>query len=127
VNFIFPPGFDFLDLRPKTRVPTVTASSGTLTSVTGQTSRYFVIGKLVVETFQFTITTNGSGAGALNVSTAFPIKTNTAGVGRENNALGPVAMIGFAGGSSITITRMDNGYPGADGRLFFGTLAYEID
>lgn len=127
MNFIFPPGFDFLDLTWKSRTPAITAGSGSLTTVTGAVSRHIVLGKLVIDNFQFTISNNGTGDTSVLVSTAFQIKEHTAGLARENSALGPVMMTGFAGANTIMLTRLDNGYPGGNGRLFFGTLVYEIN
>jgi hypothetical protein len=72
-----------------TWTPTVTSSTGAITSYTLGTCNYTRIGRVVHINFSVTITNAGTGAGALNVSLPF---TNGAaianGTGRENALTG---------------------------------------
>ena len=72
--------------------PTVTAASGTLTTVTA-TGQYQTIGKMVIALFQITLTNAGTGSGSLN--STLPVNAVTGNVsgryscyGNERDATG---------------------------------------
>lgn len=77
------------DYEENTWTPTVTSSSGTITSYTLVGANYTKIGRVVHVNFAVTITNAGTGAGSLDVTLPF---TNGAvianGSGRENALTG---------------------------------------
>ncbi len=106
--------------------PTVTASSGTFTSVAA-TGRYKTLGKTVWLQLSVAITTNGSAAGvvlATAPSTAAAFDYPLAG--QETTAAG-FGLTGRVVGSStqIQINKYDATYPGADGRTLVMCGVYE--
>jgi hypothetical protein len=113
-----------------TYTPTVTATSGTFTTVSA-TGRHTRVGKLAVVQFAVTITTNGTAAGQVVVTA--PFGAGGAGVTymgstRESNATGYLgyAAISTGGGSSFYCANYDNTYMGGTGRLISGTISYEV-
>jgi hypothetical protein len=113
-----------------TYTPTVTAASGSFTTVSA-TGRYTRVGKLCVVQFTVTITTNGTAAGQVVVSAPFAASAsggNHMGVIRESNATGYLgyATIISAGGQVFYCGFYDNAYPGGNGRLISGTISYEV-
>ena len=72
------------DYEEGTWTPTVTSSIGTLTLATVNSANYTKIGRVVTINFDITITTVGTGAGYLKVTTPFSMQgAQTCGVGRE--------------------------------------------
>ncbi len=106
---------------------TIGATSGSITSAAG-TLRYKIIGKTAFFSVDVTVTTNGTGAGALTVALPFTIASACAFIGKE------VAVSGFpvystAGPSSTSLflfKLLDNTYPGANGRQFYVSGSCEI-
>lgn len=108
--------------------PTVTATSGTFTSVSGS-GRYKQIGKTVFGSIKINIVTNGTAAQAIAftppVTPLTTLGTDFAvGVARENVLTGNLSQI-FMSGTTLVIIRYDNVYPGATGAGFQGTFTYE--
>ena len=112
-----------------TYTPTVTATSGTFTTVSA-TGRYTRVGKLCVTQFAVTITTNGTAAGQVVVTAPFGALAAVTymGVTRESNATGNAgyAAISSGGGASFYCANYDNTYMGGTGRLISGTISYEV-
>lgn len=99
-------------------IPTITASSGTLTTATG-TVRYKIIGKTVFFNLSVSITANGTGASTLQINgLPFTLRTSAAqmALGRENALNGKVCCF-IGSGSGGSILNYDNTYPGANGAL----------
>jgi hypothetical protein len=72
------------DYEEGTWTPTVTSSIGTLTLATVNSANYTKIGRVVTINFDISITTVGTGAGYLKVTTPFSMSgAQTCGVGRE--------------------------------------------
>jgi hypothetical protein len=112
-----------------TYTPTVTATTGSFTTVSA-TGRYTRVGKLCVTQFTVTITTNGTAAGQVVVTAPFGALASSTymGVVRESNATGNAgyAAISSGGGSSFYCANYDNSYMGGTGRLISGTISYEV-
>lgn len=109
--------------------PTVTAGSGTFTTVSA-TGKYLILGKLAFVTITITITTNGTAAD--RVIATFPTgliaEFRTAGIsGREHQSTGKM-LGGFTanGANSISIRNYDNTYPGGDGYVLVITAWFPI-
>jgi hypothetical protein len=113
-----------------TYTPTITAASGSFTTVSGS-GRYTRVGKLCVVQFTVTITTNGTAGTQVIVSAPFGSAAGGQayyGVIRESNATGYLgyAVISSAGGAVFYCANYDNVYPGGTGRLIQGTISYEV-
>jgi hypothetical protein len=106
--------------------PSITSSSGTLTSVTGISGTYTQIGRMIFVAFAFTITTNGTGAGALKVT--LPVNSSDSVFGFARNtttgtALQVYSTVGSNTYANITLMASDL-YPGADSTSFQGHMQY---
>lgn len=96
--------------------PAVSATTGTITTAAA-TGSYSTIGPTVHFDIAITITTNGTGAGALVVALPSMPLTNFAGAaGRESTVPFAVTGYGAAGVQELRIVKTSDGsYPGADG------------
>lgn len=110
--------------------PTVTASTGTFTTVSA-TGRYCRIGKIVIVSVAVTITTNGTAAGSIVFTlpsglTSANGSPNYIGSGREGSLTGAMQQV-VCGPNATTayIQKYDGGYSGANGAGFSATLVYE--
>jgi hypothetical protein len=113
-----------------TYTPTITATSGTFTTVSA-TGRYTRLGKLCVTQFAVTITTNGTAAGQIVITAPFGSGgggTIYQGTTRESNATGFLGScaISSGGGASFYVSAYDNSYMGGSGRLISGSISYEV-
>jgi hypothetical protein len=113
----------------QTYTPTLSASSGTLTTATG-TGLYRRRGNIVYLKMDINITTNGTAAGELRFS--LPIATTgTYGNtfhGKERGLTGK-AVVGFANGGGATVCGLqfyDGAYPGANGSVINVSGFYEV-
>lgn len=103
------------DLAKVSFTPTISATSGTITTASG-TGAYRRRGKFVEMDIQVTITTNGTGAGAVVASTPLTTFVNGTLNGRENAVSGhQLNAIGAT--TNLQIRKYDNSYPGADGAI----------
>jgi hypothetical protein len=117
------------DYEEGTWTPVVTSTTGTLTSVTGQSGVYTKIGRIVTVTGFFKITTNGTGSGSLSVA-GLPF-TNGAlsntGAGRVDGTTGNMTQVKINAATAIAlISKYDNTYPAADGADFPFTISYYV-
>jgi hypothetical protein len=88
-----------------TYTPTVTAVTGTITSLTA-TARYTRIGRQVTLIANITITDAGTGTGGCNVSLPFTNSTIAAsGVGRENALTGGILQVSLASEGTVAVAR----------------------
>ena len=117
------------DYEEGTWTPVVTAVSGTLGSVTGQTGTYTKIGRMVTATGYFQITTNGSGSSAVALA-GLPFANGglaNIGVGRVDGTTGNMVQVKInASASTANIWTYNNSYPAADGSAFPITLVYYV-
>lgn len=111
--------------------PTVTSVTGTITTVGAVTAKYRLEPKTVYFIVSATITTNGTGGSAINI-TLPPIQggisnSNQACYGREDGITGK-ALTGIIlyGTQGINVTFYDATYPGADGAVIQIQGFYEI-
>ena len=106
---------------------TITSVTGTLTTASG-TVRYKRVGKTVHFTLNATITTNGTGATAINATLPFTSVTgaNFGAAGRET-ALTGKQLQGFisSGTATLYIANYDGTYPGGTGAAFTVSGTYE--
>ena len=105
--------------------PVPTAEAGTLTTVSAS-GKYAKIGKVVAVQLVITITTNGTGSGAIRSN--LPINNDfvTIITGRETNATGKLLQ-GLINSNAINIYNYDNTYPGGDGHTLYMTGIYSIE
>lgn len=109
--------------------PTITATSGTFTSVSA-TGKYKQIGKTTFIQIAITITTNGTAAGVV-------LATPPAGITANGNFILPgreLAVIGttvtatvVSGAAQIQITKYDATYPGVNGAQLVVSGSYEAN
>lgn len=104
----------------------ITPASGALTSRSG-TLRYKKIGTTVHLWLSVTITTAGTGAGALNVGgLPFAPKNISVGAGRQVNAGFAFCQL-VAAPSGVSITRYDGATAIVSGTTIYGNITYETD
>jgi hypothetical protein len=108
--------------------PTLTSTTGTITSVTYGTNVYTVIGRMVFAQFEFTITNNGTGATLLklaglpyNIANVRPF-----GVIYELDVDSTnVVFVGIVGTDYILLSKLaDKSYPGATSYHYMGGIIY---
>lgn len=105
--------------------PTVTAGTGTFTTVSA-TGAYVQIGKIVIVRGTVTITTNGTAAATVIATLPITQKTGTVGhgIGREVNATGNTVLV-QCGSTNATMFTVSNGYPGGTGYTIQFSATYE--
>lgn len=110
-----------------TYTPTVTAQSGTYTTVSA-TGRYIRIGKLCIVNTSVTITTNGTAS--LQTFVTAPFSASSAqiysGCGRENAVQGFMLQSRITNGDIIRIGKFDGTYAGANGYQLDTTTVFEV-
>jgi hypothetical protein len=106
--------------------PTITAQSGTFTSVSGSGS-YKLVGKTLFLRVLVVIVTNGTAAGRILATIPFNPKSGNlyVGVWRENNITGESGQA-WVTGSSLNIATDSNTYPGVNSAGFHATITYEV-
>ena len=111
-----------------TWTPTLTASSGAITTST-TTGTYTRSGNLVFVAIRVTIANNGTGLGSLNI-TGFPFAAKTAttisGATREDTLVGYGIVASPTSTTSINLTKYDGTYPGGSGIGFSLCLTYNM-
>jgi hypothetical protein len=106
--------------------PTLTASTGTFTTATISGARFRRIGKVCVARFQVNITTNGTAATQINVTTPFTATGNASGMWREVLATGVTGQVWLASTTTFGLNNFDNTYAGADNRAFQASITFEV-
>lgn len=115
------------NIRPiTTQSSTISSLSGSLTSASGSID-WKRDGNLVFFSLTASITTNGSGAGAIFASLPFTARSVSISSGRANGLSGKLLQ-GYiaAGGSSISILNYDGTYPGASGETLLLSGIVEV-
>jgi hypothetical protein len=109
--------------------PTVTSSSGTLTTVTVQVARYNKVGSFAWVKFAVIIDNAGSGGGALRISLPSGIaptdQATEIGVFRDTAISGNIGAIIIDGSNRLELNQYDNSSPIATGRRIAGSICYE--
>jgi hypothetical protein len=112
----------------ETWTPTVTAQTGSFTTVTVNLARYGRINKLVYGEIDFTITSIGTGAGiplfTLPVTSAVTATLAT-GQYRETGVTGLTGVITYENTTQFSCRRYDNASPLGGGYRFAGSFQYE--
>jgi hypothetical protein len=94
-----------------TYTPTITAETGSFTTITTHVAKYTRIGKFCAVEVDFTITTVGTGANGILVTLPFTVAHNIGGgVGREKAVAGFGVYILEAGGNAV-IRKFDGTSP----------------
>lgn len=110
-----------------TYTPTITAVSGTFTSVSAS-GRYRALGKSIEVSISIAITTNGTAAGGVIATLPVAAASGIGYVlpGSETAALG-FACLGriSASATTVQIFKYDNTYPGANGHTIVVTGVYQ--
>ncbi|MBU9378699.1 hypothetical protein [Burkholderia gladioli] len=102
------------------------ATTGTITTSSG-TLRYRLIGGKCECYSELTITTNGTGSGALLQTLPFPMKNNCIGHGMVTTNGKVVSVRGNAVDVyNVTILNYDGSYPAADGAVIRTWITYEV-
>jgi hypothetical protein len=114
----------------ETWTPTVTAGTGTITTVGTVTCRYARINKIVMCKYDVAITTNGTGGTYVRLTlpiTAIATGTNffCVGAGRETNVTGNMLQNMLTTTTQVDIFTYNNAYPAGNGYRLTGTLFYE--
>ena len=105
--------------------PTITANSGTFTTVSS-TGVYKRVGKICFVRQTITITTNGTAAGTVNSTMPFTGSGSIfTGVFREDQSTGTLGQISI-GSTTAVFRKSDNTYPGGSGYRFEASYFYEV-
>lgn len=110
--------------------PTITATSGTITTAGTCTGRYKRIGKTVFVKVSCAITTNGTGAGKVQITLPAIGSVNNGpylGYGRESGLTGKSLIAQFLNGTqNLQAANYDDTYPGANGAVIVIEGFYEM-
>lgn len=115
----------------ETWTPTITASSGTFTTVTLGTNRYMRIQKLVIVVFDATVTSIGTATGAMQTTLPVTAKTGgfvdglAIGTWREKALSGETGVFIWNTTTRAVLVRYDNGAYLTNGDQYGGTFIYE--
>lgn len=105
--------------------PTITAGSGTFTTVSA-TGKYKRVGKLCFVQQVITITTNGTAGTSLLATLPFTGTNDTyTGLYRENQSTGAMGQIRASNTAAVYATS-GNSYPGASNYTIIGSFFYEV-
>lgn len=115
------------DYEEGTWVPTVAASSGSITSYTS-VGAYTKVGRKVSASVLINITTNGTGAGSLTFTLPFTAAAfQWVGAGRENALTGNMLqVIVLSGATSAVVLTYNGAYPGGTGNQIIASIDYFV-
>jgi len=115
------------DYEEGTWTPSLTTTSGSLTTVSVGTGYYTKVGRMVTITCSPTIVTNGTGAGALLIDgLPFPQTANGFAGASRNDGNGNVFGINANTGTQLYIQKYDGTYPGGNGYGFSISISYFV-
>ena len=110
--------------RPYT--PTMTTQLGSITTLGSVTADYKLVGNTVSVILNFSIITNGTGAGDIRASLPYGSAVRYSnGTGREY-ALSGKTLNAFINNARVEITNYDNTYPGVNGGSYSAMFSYEV-
>ncbi len=111
-----------------TYTATLAAASGTPTTAAMNDARYIKIGRLVIISFRFTVTTVGTASGAATITLPSGITAANSqyqiGAGREVNTTGKALTLTIQT-SNIAVNVYDNGTPWVANTVNVGTGLFE--
>ena len=116
------------DYEEGTWTPSVTSLGGTITTVGAVSGKYTKIGRVVVVNYDVAVTTQGTGASALQIAGLPFANGDIASIscGREVNATGYITSGLLAtSATTISVRYYDATYPGTSGSRNHGTLTYQ--
>lgn len=110
--------------------PTITSSSGTITTVGSVSSYYQQVNKVVYVYFSIAITTKGTAAGQLRMTLPITASSNmltdtVIGSAREQAISGNFMQAFLSSSTQVAMLNYANGSQFADGATFRGSLTYE--
>jgi len=117
------------DYEEGTWTPSVTSSSGSLTTVGAVSGSYTKVGRVVHAFFDINITTNGTGSGSIlaaNIPFAPSAANTSMGVFREQSVNGKMGSVNLPNTTQFQLQFYDNSYPGSDGCRFVGQITYYV-
>jgi hypothetical protein len=108
--------------------PTVTSATGTITTVGAVSCSFIRIQKLVVVEYDITITTLGTGGGAIRFTLPLTSAQFQPGVGtgRESGITGQALWVILPTTGLAQITNYSGGFAGGDGYKYVGVLTYGV-
>ena len=112
-----------------TWTPTVTASTGTLTTVSSVSGVYTRIGRKYFCDFAFTITTNGTGSARLRITLPATSAGSVFGIARERTVFGFTIICSVPTGTNTYVEMVKSSndlYPGGDGYVISGQFSYFV-
>jgi len=114
------------DYEEGTWTPTITAGSGTPTTVTVNSSTYTKIGRMVVCTFDISVVAVGTASSSLQFGLPFTSITSTAFCGsfREDGSTGNMGMVFYSTGTTAACLLYNNATPWVNGYRLKGTYTY---
>ncbi len=104
---------------------TVTTTSGSITTLGSVDCKYKKRGAIVDLFIDISITTNGTGTGAVQFTLPIAAVPLSIGVGREINVAGKTLSL-QSSGAFCTIQNYDNSYPGSNGCRLVGSISYRV-
>jgi hypothetical protein len=117
----------FADYEEGTFTPTPVSTVGSITSTGTLTGRYTKIGRLVTVQITIEIINNGTGAGALYISSLpFASATNSGGSGISRVTFGMLQVNVDAGSTTPFLMTPVYSYPGGNNTELRCTLSYEV-
>lgn len=116
----------FDDYKESTYTPTITADTGTFTTVSASAA-YTKKGREVTLHYIITITTNGTAATAIRMTLPHTSSAIGTGLGKETNSTGKVVSAWTTvAATNAMIVNYDNTYPGGNGYSISGTIVYYV-
>ena len=111
-----------------TWTPTLTAGSGTITTVGSCTGKYTRMGRCIVYTMDCTITTNGTGGNYILVGGFSSVASLPTGASLQGFDTLTTKTVGgrYVNANAILMRFADGTYPGADGANFLATIVVNI-
>lgn len=112
----------------RSHAPTLTASSGAITSYTVTNGSYMLVDGVCRVEGEIVITNNGTGAGDNRITNLpYPCNATYAGIGVVSNSAGKGGTVKVLPGSSTAIMNLADGtYPGGTGMTLYYNLEYRI-
>jgi hypothetical protein len=118
-----------VDVEWTSYTPTVTAGTGTFTTVSSS-GKYVVIGKTVVIQFEITITTNGTAGQDVRFTTPFAataiVGGASVGSARDVSVTGNMINVFAVSSTVLACVGVSNAYPGANGVQIGGYAMSEV-
>jgi len=114
------------DYKESTWTPTITAGTGTPTTVTVNSANYTKIGRVVVVNIDFSVVAIGTAAGSLTFTLPFSHSGSSipCGAFRENVSTGNMGQIYYGSGTTASCLLYNNATPWVNGYRIQGTYTY---